>query len=171
MRSAGTRRTTTSIRAWVVAGAVVVLALAGCGGSDTKLAKQPATTPQPVPKGAVLAVSGAVQGTLMLTGVPTCTTTTATLFGTIGGDKYSFTVFAPFANFPGGGTVTLPPPPEIDAGARMTGVRAGPWAADRSGGSGQITVGLNLRSGSFDVKLVGQDGSEVAAVGSWECGP
>jgi hypothetical protein len=36
---------------------------------------------------------------------------------------------------------------------------------------GRITVGLNLRSGSFDTHLVGQDGSEIAAVGSWECGP
>jgi hypothetical protein len=45
------------------------------------------------------------------------------------------------------------------------------WVADRSGGSGQITVGLNVHSGSFDTLLVGQDGSEVAAVGSWECGP
>jgi hypothetical protein len=32
-------------------------------------------------------------------------------------------------------------------------------------------VGLNVRSGSFDARLVGQDGSAVAAVGSWECGP
>jgi len=31
-------------------------------------------------------------------------------------------------------------------------------------------VGQNLRSGSFDAALVGQDGSQVAAVGSWDCG-
>jgi hypothetical protein len=103
-------------------------------------------------------------------GVPTCTTTTATLYGEIGGKKFSLTVIAPFANFPGGQTITLPPPPQIDAGVKLTGVRAGPWVADRAGGSGLITVGPNLRSGSFDAKLAGQDGSEVAAVGSWDCG-
>jgi hypothetical protein len=150
---------------------LVALILVACDGSDTRLAKQPATTPQPAPKGAVLAVSGAVEGTLVPEGVATCTTTTATLYGEIGGEKYSLTVFAPFANYPGGGAITLPPPPQLDAGIKLTGVRAGPWVADRSGGSGQITVGLNLRSGSFDAKLVGQDGSQVAAVGSWECGP
>jgi hypothetical protein len=115
-------------------------------------------------------VSGAVEGTLVPEGVPTCTTTTATLYGEIGGEKYSLTVFAPFANYPGGQTITLPPPPQIDAGVKLTGVRAGLWVADRSGGSGLITVGLNLRSGSFDAKLVRQDGSQVAAVGSWDCG-
>jgi hypothetical protein len=118
----------------------------------------------------VLAVSGAVDGTLVPQGVPTCTSTTATLYGEIGGEKYSLTVIAPFANYPGGQTITLPPPPQIDAGVKLVGVRAGPWAADRSGGSGLITVGQDLRSGSFDAKLVGQDGTEVAAVGSWECG-
>jgi hypothetical protein len=102
--------------------------------------------------------------------VPTCTTTTATLYGEIGGEKYSLTVIAPFANYPGGQTITLPPPPQIDAGVKLVGVRAGPWVADHSGGSGLITVGQDLRSGSFDAKLVGQDGTDVSAVGSWECG-
>jgi hypothetical protein len=76
---------------------------------------------------AVLALSGAVEGTLVPEGVPTCTTNTATLYGDIGGEKYSLTVFAPFANYPGGQTITLPPPPQIDAGLKLTGVRAGPW--------------------------------------------
>ena len=169
MGSGGTRRVL--IRVGAVAGAVVALTLAACDGSDTRLAKQPATTPQPAPPGVALAVSGAVDGTLVPEGVPTCTTTTATIFGTIGGKKYSLTVFAPFANFPGGGAIDLPSPPQLDAGVRLNGELAGPWVADRNGGSGRITVGLNLRSGSFDARLVGQDGSEVAAVGMWECGP
>jgi hypothetical protein len=151
-------------------GALVVLTLIACG-SDRRLAERPPTTPHPVPSGVALAVSGTVEGTLTPTGVPTCTTTTATIFGDIGGEKYSLTVFAPFANFPGGGTVDLPPPAQLDAGITLTGVSAGFWTADRSGGSGRITVGMNLRSGSFDARLVGRDGSEVAAVGSWECGP
>lgn len=159
------------MRAWVVAGTVVALIQAACGGSDTRLQKQPATTPEPAPQGVALAVSGAVDGTLVPEGVPTCTTTTATIFGTIEGTKYSLTVFAPFANYPGGGAIDLPPSPQLDAGVRLNGERAGPWVADKSGGSGRITVGLNLRSGSFDTHLVGQDGSEVAAVGMWECGP
>jgi hypothetical protein len=160
-----------SLRAGAAAGTVIALTLlVACGGSDGPRTARPATTPQPAVEGAVLAVSGAVEGSLVPGGVPTCTTTSATLFGEIGGKKYSLTVFAPFANFPGGQAITLPPPPQIDAGVKLTGVRAGPWAADRSGGSGAITVGLNLRSGSFDAKLVGQDGSEVAAVGSWDCG-
>jgi hypothetical protein len=171
MESGRTRRTTASVRASAATAAVVALLLAACDGSESRLAKQPATTRQPAPQGVALAVSGAVDGTLVPEGVPTCTTTTATIFGTMGGDKYSLTVFAPFANYPGGGAIDLPPPPQLDAGVRLNGERAGPWVADRTGGLGRITVGLNLRSGSFDTHLVGQDGSEVAAVGSWECGP
>jgi hypothetical protein len=165
-------RHTPSLRTWGAAGAAVALTLlAGCGGSpDGPRSSRPATTPQPVVQGAVLATSGAVDGTLVPEGVPTCTTNSATLFGEIGGEKYSLTVFAPFANYPGGQTITLPPPPQIDAGVKLTGNRAGPWVADRTGGSGVISVALNLRSGSFDAKLVGADGSGVAAVGSWDCG-
>lgn len=161
-----------SLRDWAAVGVVTALTLLGaCGGSpDGPRTSRPATTPQPAVEGAVLAVSGAVDGTLVPEGVPTCTTTTATLYGEIGGEKYSLTVFAPFANYPGSQTITLPPPPQIDAGVKLTGTRGGPWVADRSGGSGVITVGENLRSGSFDAALVGQDGSQVAAVGSWECG-
>jgi hypothetical protein len=164
------RRTPKTAR-YATGAAIVVVMLAACGGSDTRLQKQPATTPQPAPPGVALAVNGAVDGTLVPGGVPTCTTTTATIFGTIGGKKYSLTVFAPFANFPGGGAIDLPTSAQLDAGVRLNAERAGPWVADRSGGSGRITVGLNLRSGSFDTHLVGQDGSEVAAVGMWECGP
>jgi hypothetical protein len=165
-------RHTPSLRAWAAGGAAAALTLlAACGGSpDGPRTSRPATTPQPVVQGAVLATSGAVDGTLVPQGVPTCTTTTATLYGEIGGEKYSLTVIAPFANYPGGQTITLPPPPQIDAGVKLVGVRAGPWAADHSGGSGLITVGQDLRSGSFDAKLVGADGSRVAAVGSWDCG-
>ncbi len=160
-----------SLRAWAAAGALGSLALlAACGGSpDGPRTARPPTTPQPVVQGAVLAVSGAVDGKLVPQGVPTCTANSATLYGEIGGEKYSLTVFAPFANYQGGQTITLPPPPQIDAGVKLTGNRAGPWVADRSGGSGVITVGPNLRSGSFDAKLVGADGSGVAAVGSWDC--
>ena len=160
-------------RAWAAIGAAVALTLVACGGAgpDEARTARPATTPQPTVEGAVLALSGAVEGTLVPEGVPTCTTNTATLYGDIGGEKYSLTVFAPFANYPGGQTITLPPPPQIDAGLKLTGVRAGPWVADRSGGTGVITIGLDLRSGSFDAKLAGPEGGEVAAVGSWECGP
>lgn len=149
---------------------LVALALVACG-SDRRLADRPAITQQPVPPGNALAVSGAVTGTLTPTGVPTCTPTTATIYGEIGGEKYSLTVFAPFANFPGGGTIDLPPPAQLDAGIKLTGLRSGSWVADRSAGSGRVAVGLNLRSGFFDAQLVAQDGGQVAAVGSWECGP
>jgi hypothetical protein len=173
MRSSERRsRHAPSWRAAAAAGAAAAFTLlAACGGSpDGPRTSRPATTPQPVVQGAVLATSGAVNGTLVPEGVPTCTTNSATLYGEIGGEKYSLTVFAPFANYAGGQAITLPPPPQIDAGVKLNGNRAGPWVADRSGGSGLIAVGPNLRSGSFDTKLVGADGSGVAAVGSWDCG-
>jgi hypothetical protein len=170
MPAAPTGSESGGLRARTAAVAIVVLVVVACG-SDRRLAERPRTAPQPVPPGVTLAVSGAVEGALAPTGVPTCTTTTATIYGEIGGEKYSLTVFAPFASLPGGGTVDLPPPAQLDAGIVLTGVRTGSWAAARSRGSGRITVGPNPRSGSFDALLVGEDESQVTAVGSWECAP
>ena len=156
----------------VAAGTVglVALALVGCASEDRRLdAGRPAAAPKGPVEGVALSVSGAVEGELTPEGPPSCSPATVALYGTIGGEKFGLTVFAPFANFPGGQTIDLPPPQSLDAGIRLNGLRAGPWVAGASGGSGRITVGVNLQSGSFDADLVADDGSRVHAAGTWVC--
>jgi hypothetical protein len=156
----------------VAAGAValVALALVGCASEERRLdADRPRAALTTAPAGAALTVSGAVEGELKPEGSPSCSPATVALYGTIGGEKFGLTVFAPFANFPRGQTIDLPPPPTLDAGIRLNGFRAGPWLAGAAGGSGRITVAANLQSGSFDAELVADDGSRVHATGTWEC--
>ena len=125
----------------------------------------------PTFEGESLVVTGAVKGTLVPDGTATCTTTTATLSGTIAAEKYSLIVTAPFADVTGGGTVDLPPPPQLDASIKLTGTRSREWVADASRGSGRITVGMDLVSGSFEAKLVASDRTTVNVVGTWSCEP
>jgi hypothetical protein len=150
---------------------MVALTLVACGGSDQRTDEHPPTTPVPTFEGEYLVVSGAVEGTLVPDGPATCTTTTATLSGTIGAEKYGLIVTAPFADVTAGGTVDLPPPPQLDAGIKLTGSRSRAWVADASGGAGRITAGMDLVSGSFDAQLVASDGTAVHAVGTWSCEP
>jgi hypothetical protein len=150
--------------------ALVALALVGCASEERRLgADRPRAAPTTAPAGVALTVSGAVQGELKSEGPPSCSPVTVALYGTIGGDKFGLTVFAPFANFPGAQTIDLPPPATLDAGIRLNGLRAGPWLAGAAGGSGRITVAANLQSGSFDADLVAGDGSRVHAAGTWVC--
>jgi hypothetical protein len=149
---------------------LVVLGLVACGADDRRLGGgRPGGAPQATVDGNSLTLSGAVDEELTPDGPPSCSPTTVALYGTIGGEKLGLAVFAPFANFPGGQTIDLPPPSSIDAGVRLNGLRAGPWRADASAGSGRITVELNLQTGSFDADLVADDGSRVHAVGTWRC--
>jgi hypothetical protein len=150
--------------------ALVALALVGCASEDRRLdAGRPRPASRPAVQGIGLTVSGAIEGALTPEGPPSCSPATVALYGTIGGEKFALTVFAPFATFPGGQTIDLPPPPSLDAGIRLNGLRAGPWIADASRGLGRITVGVNLQSGSFDADLVAGDGSRVHAAGTWVC--
>jgi hypothetical protein len=125
----------------------------------------------PTVEGENLVVTGAVDGTLVPDGTAVCTTTTATLSGTIAAEKYSLIVTAPFADVTGGGTVDLPAPPPLDASIKLTGTRSREWVADSSRGSGRITVGMDLVSGSFEAKLVASDRTTVSVVGTWSCEP
>jgi hypothetical protein len=150
--------------------ALVALTLIACASEDRRLdAGRPRGVAKTAPEGVALTVSGAVEGELKSDGPPSCSPATVALYGTIGREKFGLTVFAPFANFPGGQTFDLPPPPSLDAGITLNGLRAGPWRAGASGGSGRISVGLNLQSGSFDADLVAADGSRVHATGTWVC--
>ena len=146
------------------------LALAACGADDRRLGEgQPGAAPEPPVEGDAVAVSGAVEGELEIDRPPSCSPTTVALFGTIAGETYALTILAPFANLPGGQTIDLPAPASIGAAVKLNGLRAGPWRADSSAGSGRITVGLNLQTGSFDADLVASDGSTVHAAGTWQC--
>jgi hypothetical protein len=150
--------------------ALVALALVGCASEERRLgADRSRASPTIAPAGVALTVSGAVEGELKPEGPPSCSPATVALYGTIGGEKFSLTVFAPFANFPGGQTIDLPPSPTLDAGIRLNGLRAGPWLAGAAGGSGRITVAANLQSGTFDADLVAADGSRAHATGTWVC--
>jgi hypothetical protein len=150
--------------------ALVALVLVACGADDRRLGGgEPAGAPRTAVQGVALAVTGAIDGELTPTEPPSCSPASVALVGTIGGARYGLTVFAPFASFPGGQSIDLPPPSGVDAGVRLNGLRAGPWRADASRGSGTITVGLNLQTGSFDADLVADDGSAVHAVGTWQC--
>jgi hypothetical protein len=150
--------------------ALVVLALVACGADDRRLGGgRPGAAPQPSVEGDAVAVTGAVDGDLRIDAPPSCTPTTVALVGTIGGEAYALTVSAPFANFPGGQTIDLPPPATVEAGVKLNALRTGPWRADASGGSGTVTVGVNLQTGSFDADLVADDGSRVHATGTWRC--
>jgi hypothetical protein len=150
--------------------ALIALVLVACGADDRRLGGgEPGGAPRPAVQGVALTVSGAVDGELRPTEPPSCSPLSVALVGTIGGERYGLTVFAPFANFPGGQSIDLPPPSAVDAGVRLNGLRAGPWRADASRGSGRITVGLNLQTGSFDADLVAVDGSRVHAAGTWQC--
>jgi hypothetical protein len=150
--------------------ALVALTLVACGTDDRRLGGgRPGAASQPPVEGDAVAVTGAVDGNLKINDPPSCTPTTVALFGTIGGQSYALTVFAPFANFPGGQTIDLPLPASVSAGVKLNGLRTGPWRAGASAGSGRITVGLNLQTGSFDADLVADDGSRVHAAGSWRC--
>jgi hypothetical protein len=124
----------------------------------------------PTVEGENLVVTGAVKGTLVPDGTAVCTTTTATLSGTIAAEKYSLIVTAPFADVTGG-TVDLPAQPPLDASIKLTGTRSREWVADSSRGSGRITVGMDLVSGSFEAKLVASDRTTVSVVGTWSCEP
>jgi hypothetical protein len=149
---------------------LVALALCACGTDDRRLGGgRPGAAPQPPVEGDAVALSGAVDGELAIKDPPSCSQATVALFGTVSGTQYALTVFAPFANFPGGQTFDLPPPPTVQAGVKLNGLRAGPWRADASAGSGRITVGLNLQTGSFDADLVAENGSRVHAAGTWQC--
>lgn len=151
-------------------GLVAALALCACGSDDRRLGGgHPGAAPQPPVVGDAVSLSGAVDGELKIKDPPSCSPATVAIFGTISGMQYALTVFAPFANFPGGQTFDLPQPPTVDAGVKLNGLRTGPWRADASVGSGRITVGLSLQSGSFDADLVGGDGSRVHAAGAWQC--
>ena len=153
-----------------VVGAVALVALAACGADDRRLGEgRPGAAPEPPVQGDAVAVSGAVDGELRIDRPPSCSPTTVALFGTIAGQTYALTVLAPFANFPGGQTIDLPAPASIGAAVKLNGLRAGPWRADSSAGSGRITVGVNLQTGSFDADLVARDGSTVHAAGTWQC--
>jgi hypothetical protein len=146
------------------------LGLCACGADDRRLGGgRAAAAPQPPVEGDAVTLSGAVDGELKIKDPPSCSQATVALFGTVTGTQYALTVFAPFANFPGGQTFDLPPPPTVQAGVKLNGLRTGPWRADASVGSGRITVGLNLQSGSFDADLVADDGSGVHAAGTWQC--
>jgi hypothetical protein len=147
---------------------MVTLTLVACGGSDSQTDEHPATTPMPTAEGNFFVAGGAVEGTLLPEGPATCTTTT-TLSGTVGGEEYGLIVTAPFAGVSAGGIVALPPRPQLDASIKLTGSRSGAWAADPSGGSGLIRVGMDLGSGPFDAQLVASDGTAVHAVGTWTC--
>jgi hypothetical protein len=157
-------------RAWAAAIVIAALMLGACGGSDRQSNERPATTPMPTFEGESLVATGAIGGTLVPDGTATCTTTTATLSGTIAAQKYSLIVTAPFADITGG-TVELPPPPQLDASIKLTGSRSREWVADASHGSGRITVGMDLVSGSFEAQLVASDATVVNAIGTWSCEP
>jgi len=149
---------------------LVALALAACGSDDRRLGGgKPGAAPQPSVRGDAVALSGEVNGALQMHDPPSCSPSSVALVGTIGGEQYSLTVFALFANFPGGQTIDLPQPAAVSTGVKLSGLRAGPWQADSSRGSGRITVGLDLRTGSFDADLVGDDGGRVHAAGTWLC--
>ena len=149
---------------------LVALTLVACGSDDRRLGGgRSGAAPQPPVAGNAVGLSGAVDGQLRIDDPPSCSPTTVALFGTIDGKQYAVTVLAPFANFPGGQTIDLPPPTSVDAGVTLNGLHAGPWRADASVGSGRITVGLNLQTGSFDADLVAEDGSRGHAAGTWQC--
>ncbi|HMG25459.1 MAG TPA: hypothetical protein VKH36_01450 [Acidimicrobiia bacterium] len=149
---------------------LVALVLVACGADDRRLGGgRPGGAPQPPIEGDAVALSGAVDGELRIDDPPSCSPTTVALFGRIAGEQYALTVSAPFASFPGGQTIDLPPPPSVEAGVKLNGLRAGPWRADSSAGSGRITVGLNLQNGSFDADLIAADNSRVHAAGTWQC--
>lgn len=150
--------------------AVVALALVACGADDRRLGGgRPGAAPQPPVEDDAVTLSGAVDGRLRIDDPPSCSTSTVALFGTIADEHYALTVFAPFITLPAGQTIELPPPPSVEAGVKLTGLRAGPWRADVSAGSGRIIVGLNLQTGSFGADLVAGDGSRVSAAGTWRC--
>ena len=150
--------------------ALVALALVACGADDRRLGGgKPGAAPRPPVTGDAVMLSGAVAGGLRIDDPPSCSPTSVALFGTLAGEQYALTVVAPFANFPGGQTIGIPPPPSVDAGVKLNGLRAGPWGAGTTGGSGRITVGPTLQSGSFDTDLGAADGSRVHATGTWQC--
>jgi hypothetical protein len=150
--------------------ALVALVLVACGADDRRLGGgKPGAAPQPPVTGDAVTLSGTVDGELRIDDPPSCSPETVALFGTIAGVRYAVTVSAPFASLPGGQTIDLPPPPSVDVGVRLSGLRAGPWRADASAGSGHIVVGLNLQMGSFDADLVAADNSRVHAAGTWQC--
>jgi len=150
--------------------ALVALTLLACGTDDRRLGGgHPGAAPQPSVEGDAVALTGAVEGQVRIDDPPSCSPTSVALVGTLGGRAYALTVFAPFANFPGGQTIDLPPPSTVPAGVKLSGVRTDPWRAGASAGSGRITVGVNLQTGSFDADLVADDGSRVHATGTWQC--
>jgi hypothetical protein len=151
--------------------ALVALTLVACGESDSQTDEHPATTAMPTAEDNFFVADGAVEGTLVPDGPATCTTTTAILSGTVGGEEYGLIVAAPFASVTAGGVVGLPPPPQVDASVKLTDSRSRAWVADGSRGSGLIRVGMDLGSGSFDAQLVASDGTAVHAVGMWSCEP
>ena len=150
--------------------ALVALVLVACGADDRRLGGgKPGAAPEPPVTSDAVTLSGAIDGELKIDDPPSCSPETVGLFGTIGGVRYALTVSAPVANFPSGQTIDLPPPPSVDAGVKLGGLRTGPWRADSSAGSGHITVGADLQTGSFDADLVAPDNSRVHASGTWQC--
>jgi len=148
---------------------LVALVLVACGADDRRLGGgKPGAAPQPPVEGDAVSLQGAVDGELRIEDPPSCTPESVALFGTIAGVRYALTVSAPFASY-GGQTVDLPPPTSVDAGVKLNAVRAGLWRADAAAGSGRITVGLDLQTGSFDADLVAADLSHVHAAGTWQC--